>query len=64
MADGVTAWLALSGWVSLTVGEARVVRLLADGLTNGQIADRLVLPRQTVEGHLALVRETWSVDAR
>ena len=44
---------AISGWESLTEAERRVVRLLANGLTNGQIADRLFLSRRTVESHLA-----------
>ncbi len=44
---------ATSGWESLTEAEQRVVRLVSDGLTNGQIADRLFLSRRTVESHLA-----------
>ena len=41
-----------TGWGSLTPSEEQVVRLLAEGLPNGQIADRLFLSRRTVESHL------------
>jgi len=44
---------AISGWESLTEAERRVVMLVSNGLTNGQIADRLFLSRRTVESHLA-----------
>ncbi|MEP6681303.1 MAG: LuxR C-terminal-related transcriptional regulator [Chloroflexota bacterium] len=44
---------AVIGWESLTKSERRVVGLLGDGLTNGQIADRLFVSRRTVESHLA-----------
>jgi DNA-binding CsgD family transcriptional regulator len=36
----------------LTAREAEVVALVAEGLTNPQIADRLVVSRHTVESHL------------
>jgi DNA-binding CsgD family transcriptional regulator len=43
---------AASGWESLTAREAEVVALVAEGLTNPQIAERLVVSRHTVESHL------------
>ncbi len=40
------------GWDALTTAELRVVRMVADGLTNRMIADRLSLSPHTVESHL------------
>jgi DNA-binding CsgD family transcriptional regulator len=40
------------GWASLTPTELRVVALVADGLTNPQIAERLLMGRATVKTHL------------
>jgi DNA-binding CsgD family transcriptional regulator len=41
-----------SGWEGLTPTERQVVDLVADGLTNGQIADQLFISRRTVESYL------------
>ncbi|MFC5834787.1 ATP-binding protein [Nonomuraea insulae] len=41
----------------LTERQAQVVRLLAQGLTNAEIADRLVLSVRTVDSHVAAVLE-------
>lgn len=43
---------ATTGWESLTDTEAKVVALVAEGLTNRQVADRLFLSRHTVDFHL------------
>ena len=40
------------GWASLTPTEQRVVDLVAEGLTNPQIAERLLMARGTVKTHL------------
>jgi predicted ATPase/DNA-binding CsgD family transcriptional regulator len=40
------------GWASLTPTEQQVVVLVAEGLTNPQIADRLLMGRATVKTHL------------
>ena len=40
------------GWASLTPTERRVVALVAEGLTNPQIAERLLMGRATVKSHL------------
>ncbi|WP_073839799.1 helix-turn-helix transcriptional regulator [Micromonospora sp. CB01531] len=41
-----------SGWDSLTASELQVVRLVAGGITNRQVADRLFLSPHTVSTHL------------
>jgi pimeloyl-ACP methyl ester carboxylesterase/DNA-binding CsgD family transcriptional regulator len=41
--------------------EAEILRLVADGLTNDEIAARLVLSRRTVERHLANAYDTLGV---
>jgi pimeloyl-ACP methyl ester carboxylesterase/DNA-binding CsgD family transcriptional regulator len=43
------------GWESLTEAEMDVVRLLAEGLTNQQIAKRLYVSPRTVQTHVAHV---------
>jgi DNA-binding CsgD family transcriptional regulator len=43
-----SAW----GWDSLTDAELKVVGLTAEGLTNPEIAERLVVSRRTVATHL------------
>ena len=40
------------GMSRLTRRESEVARLVAQGLTDGQIAERLVLARRTAEGHV------------
>ncbi|MEV4949566.1 AAA family ATPase [Streptomyces sp. NPDC053755] len=39
-------------WDQLTPSELRVVRLVAEGLTNREVAERLFLSRHTVDSHL------------
>jgi DNA-binding CsgD family transcriptional regulator len=41
------------GWDALTRGERAVVELVADGLSNPEVAERLYLSRHTVKRHLA-----------
>lgn len=41
-----------AGWQSLTTTEARVAELVAEGLTNPQIGERLFVSRRTVQTHL------------
>jgi DNA-binding CsgD family transcriptional regulator len=40
------------GWASLTPAEQHVVALVAEGMTNAQIAERLLMGRATVKTHL------------
>lgn len=43
------------GWDGLTTTELRVAELAAEGLTNPQIAERMVVGRETVKTHIASV---------
>jgi DNA-binding CsgD family transcriptional regulator len=53
-----------SGWDSLTPSEAKVAGLVADGLSNQQIADRLVLSVRTVESHVSHILAKLGVRSR
>jgi DNA-binding CsgD family transcriptional regulator len=44
-----------SGWSSLTPTELAVVRLVAEGLTNPEIGERLFISRGTVKTHLSRI---------
>ena len=46
---------ALAGVVPLTAREAEVAQLVAQGLTNRAVAERLVLSERTVEHHVRSV---------
>ena len=52
------------GWASLTPTEQQVVELVAEGLTNPQIADRLLMGRATVKTHLEHVFTKTGVRTR
>lgn len=43
------------GWAALTPTEIQVARLAGEGLTNPQIAERLLMGRETVKTHLSSV---------
>ncbi|HLI40806.1 MAG TPA: LuxR C-terminal-related transcriptional regulator [Streptosporangiaceae bacterium] len=49
---------------NLTARQAEVLRLLAAGLSNKQIADRLCLSRGTVERHLATIYHKLGLGGR
>jgi predicted ATPase/DNA-binding CsgD family transcriptional regulator len=53
-----------SGWESLTPTELSVVRLVADGLSNPDIAAKLFMSRSTVKTHLAHVYAKLGVTNR
>jgi DNA-binding CsgD family transcriptional regulator/tetratricopeptide (TPR) repeat protein len=53
-----------SGWESLTPAEDRIARLVAEGLSNPQIAARLFISRHTVESHLKRVFAKLDVASR
>jgi DNA-binding CsgD family transcriptional regulator len=52
------------GWDSLTPTERQVVALVAEGLTNPQIAERLFVSRATVKTHLSHVYTKLDVTTR
>ena len=52
------------GWDSLTPAELRVATLAAQGLTNQQIADQLVMGRETAKTHMSRVLRKLDLDNR
>ncbi len=48
----------------LTAREVEVLRLVAAGLTNTQVAERLVLSRLTVNAHLRTIFDKLDVPSR
>jgi predicted ATPase/DNA-binding CsgD family transcriptional regulator len=52
------------GWESLTPTEQQVVKLVVQGLTNLQIADRMFISRSTVKVHLAHIFKKLGVVSR
>ncbi|MGH9222948.1 MAG: DUF3024 domain-containing protein [Acidimicrobiales bacterium] len=53
-----------TGWDSLTGTERRVSRLIAQGLTNAQAAERIFLSRHTVDFHLRQIFRKLNVRSR
>jgi len=60
----VTHSRAQSGWPSLTPSERAVVALVAEGLSNPQIGQRLYVSRRTVQTHLAHVFAKLHITSR
>jgi DNA-binding CsgD family transcriptional regulator len=60
----VTHSRAQSGWPSLTPSERAVVDLVAEGLSNPQIGQRLYVSRRTVQTHLAHVFAKLHITSR
>jgi DNA-binding CsgD family transcriptional regulator len=52
------------GWAALTPTEQQVVALVAAGLTNPQIAERLLMGRATVKTHLDHVYAKIGIHSR
>jgi DNA-binding CsgD family transcriptional regulator len=53
-----------TGWASLTPAELAVVDLVAEGLSNQQIAERLFIARRTVGTHLTHVFAKLGLSSR
>ena len=60
----ITHRRAQSGWPSLTPSERAVVDLVAEGLSNPQIGQRLYVSRRTVQTHLAHVFAKLHITSR
>ena len=54
----------VSGWSALTATEERIAGLVAEGMTNGEIGDRLYIGRGTVATHLRSVFRKLAVTSR
>jgi DNA-binding SARP family transcriptional activator/DNA-binding CsgD family transcriptional regulator len=52
------------GWAALSTVEVRIAGLVAEGLSNPQIARLLLLPRRTVQAHVARIMRKLGVDSR
>ena len=52
------------GWASLTPTESRVVELVAQGLTNPEVGERMFISRTTVKTHLAHIFRKLDVHNR
>jgi DNA-binding CsgD family transcriptional regulator len=52
------------GWASLTETERRVTDLVAEGLSNPQIAERMFLSRRTVQTHVSHVLAKLELNSR
>jgi ATP/maltotriose-dependent transcriptional regulator MalT len=55
---------ARTGWPSLTRSELRVVRLVAEGRTNREVADQLFLSPHTVDSHIRHAFAKLNVSSR
>jgi len=60
----VTAEPETSGWVALTMSELTVARLVAEGLTNREVAERLFVSPHTVNSHLRHVFSKLGINSR
>jgi DNA-binding CsgD family transcriptional regulator len=52
------------GWTAMTDSELAVVRLVTDGLTNREVAERLYISPHTVSGHLRHAFEKLGINSR
>jgi DNA-binding CsgD family transcriptional regulator len=60
----VTAEPETSGWAAMTAAELAVARLVAEGLTNREVADRLFVSPHTVNSHLRHVFSKLGINSR
>src|SRR5439155_504146 len=60
----VTAEPETSGWAALTTSELTVARLVAEGLTNREVAERLFVSPHTVNSHLRHVFSKLGINSR
>jgi DNA-binding CsgD family transcriptional regulator len=60
----VTAEPETSGWAAMTTSELTVARLVAEGLTNREVAERLFISPHTVNSHLRHVFAKLGINSR
>jgi len=60
----VTVEPETSGWAALTTSELTVARLVAEGLTNREVAERLFVSPHTVNSHLRHVFSKLDINSR
>ena len=60
----VTAEPETSGWAAMTTSELTVARLVAEGLTNREVAERLFVSPHTVNSHLRHVFSKLGINSR
>jgi DNA-binding CsgD family transcriptional regulator len=60
----VTAEPETNGWAGMTASELAVARLVAEGLTNKEVAERLFVSPHTVNSHLRHVFSKLGVNSR
>jgi len=60
----VTVEPETNGWAALTTSELTVARLVADGLTNREVAERLFVSPHTVSSHLRHVFSKLGINSR
>jgi DNA-binding CsgD family transcriptional regulator len=54
----------LTGWGSLTETERRVARVVAEGLSNPAVGERMFLSRHTVDFHLRQIFRKLAIHSR
>ena len=52
------------GWESLTPSETRIAELVSEGLSNPQIAERLVISKRTVSTHVSSILRKLELTSR
>jgi len=60
----VTAEPEQQGWAALTASEIAVAQLVAEGLTNREVAERLFVSPHTVNSHLRHVFTKLRINSR
>lgn len=50
--------------IDLTPRQLEVVSLVAQGLTNKEIAARMGCALQTVKNHISMIMDSWALDNR
>jgi DNA-binding CsgD family transcriptional regulator len=60
----VTAEPETNGWAAITASELAVARLVAEGLTNREVAERLFVSPHTVNSHLRHVFSKLGINSR